>query len=75
MRACSPRRPCCVRSRRVSHAGVCGAGTGSLEAMLMESFLVKWGKQTGSVAMPAVAAGGVESVQMDITCYVRKVVR
>lgn len=34
-------------------------GTGSLEAMLMESFLVKWGKQNGTVSMPAVAAGGV----------------
>lgn len=41
----------------------------------MESFLAKWGKQTGSVAMPAVAAGGVESVQLEIRCYVRKFVR
>jgi len=49
-------------------------GTGSLEAMTMASVLGKWGKQNATVFLPAVAATGLESVELKIVCYVRKAV-
>jgi len=49
-------------------------GTGSLAAMTMASVLGKWAKQEGTVSLPAVSTSGVESVQLDVTCYVRKAV-
>ena len=51
-----------------------GAGTATLEAILMASVLGKWGKQRHSVALPAVAASNEQSVQLNVICYVRKVV-
>ena len=57
----------------MSHVCLRGVGTGSTEAMLMPSVLGKWGKQQVFVSLPGLAAGGVQSLALNVTCYVRKV--
>ena len=77
-RCVGARHPCavlmCVHHQPLSAACTCGAGTGAVKALLMASYLGKWGLQKGTVALPAVATGEVESVDLTVWCYVRKVV-
>ena len=50
------------------------AGVESEGVLLLPSHLSKWGIQGGTVSVPAVAAIGTLSLEMTMTCYVRKVV-
>ena len=42
--------------------------------LLLPSHLGKWGIQSGTVSLPAVAAIGTLSLDVTLACYVRKVV-
>ena len=50
------------------------AGIGSEAVLLLPSHLGKWGIQSGTVSLPAVAAIGTLSLDVVLACYVRKVV-
>jgi len=47
-------------------------GVGSEAAALMPSFLSKWGLQSATVSLPAVASIATTSLDVDLTCYLRK---
>lgn len=59
---------------RVSEALPC-SGVGSEAAALMPSFLSKWGLQSATVSLPAVASIATTSLDVDLTCYLRKSLR
>jgi hypothetical protein len=49
-------------------------GLGTLASMLLPSYLHKWGIQTGDAVLPAFEGSGTDTVQLRVSCYVRKVV-
>ena len=53
---------------------LCVAGLGTLASMLLPSSLGKWGLQVGDVVLPAIETCGTATVQLRVSCYVRKVV-
>ena len=50
------------------------AGVGSEAVLLLPSHLGKWGIQSGTVSLPAMATIGTLSLDVELACYVRKVV-
>ena len=50
------------------------AGIGSEAVLLLPSHLGKWGIQSGTVSLPAMATIGTMSLDVKLACYVRKVV-